>query len=147
MDQNKKQSWLDPVSVNKVEEYIKSKFTDACDIEIFAKNKRFIAVFTIAESPFDEEDFSIMLEEFTTSIKGHEIDKDWINIVRECNECREIDGWTYDQDLVRSLEIMIYDKKRASIKKAEDEYKTDVEFLNNLFDVLNIEEEIEPRQI
>ena len=141
-----KESWLDPVSVNKVEEYIKSKFTDALDIEIFAKNKRFIAVFTIAEDPFDEEDFSIMLEEFTTSIEGHEIDKDWIDIVRECNEGRTIDGWTYEQDLVRSLEVMVYHKKNASIKKVEEEYKQDVDFLNDLFKELKIEDEIEPRQ-
>ena len=141
-----KESWLDQVSVNKVEEYIKSKFTDAFDIEIFVENKRFIATFTIAEDPFDEEDFSIMLEEFTTSIEGHEIDKDWIDIVRECNEGRTIDGWTYERDLVRSLEVMVYHKKNAAIKRAEEEYKQDVDSLNDLFKELKIEDEIEPRQ-
>ena len=41
---------------------------------------------------------------------------------------------------------MVYHKKNATIKKAENEYKQDVDFLNNLFKDLKIEEEIEPRQ-
>jgi len=143
---NKNESWIDPVSVSRVKNYILSKFSDAIDIEVVAKNKKYIATFSIVEDPFDDEDFSIVLDEFTTSIEGHEIDKEWIDIVRDCNEYRTIDGWTYDQALVRALELKIFNKKNTAIKKAEDEYKEDVDFLNSLFKDLKIEEEIEPRQ-
>jgi len=142
-----KQSWLEPVSIKRVEDYILKKFPDAIDIDVIDKYNKYFATFTIVEDPFDEEDFSIMLTDFTTSIDGFELDKEWINIVRECNEGRTIDGWTYEQDLVRKLEVMIYNKKNDAIRKAEEEYKQDVDFLNDLFKELKIEEEIEPRQI
>ena len=140
------ESWLEPVSVNRVEEYILKKFPDAQDIEVVAKNKKYIASFYTGLDPHDEEFVVVILDEFTTSIEGQEIDKDWVEIVRAANEYRAIDGWTSDQDLVRALEVVIYDKKREAIKKVEEEYKQDVDSLNNLFKELKIEEEIEPRQ-
>jgi len=45
-----------------------------------------------------------------------------------------------------NFELKIFNKKNTAIKKAEDEYKEDVDFLNSLFKDLKIEEEIEPRQ-
>lgn len=141
------QSWLEPVSVNKVEDYILKKFPDAQDIEVVAKNKKYIASFFAGAQNFEEEFGVVILDEFITSIDGQEFDKDWIEIVRDANKDRTIDGWTYDQDLVRSLELMIYHKKNESIRKAEEDYKKDVKMLNDLFKEIKIEEEIEPRQI
>ena len=141
----KNESWLDPVSVNRVEDYILSKFPDADDIQVISKDNKYLVSFFSGSDVFEDLNV-VILDEFTTSIDGQEIDKDWINIVRESNEYRAIDGWTYEQDLVRSLEVMVYHKKNATIKKAENEYKQDVDFLNNLFKDLKIEEEIEPRQ-
>ena len=143
----RKESWLEPVSVNKVKEYILKKYPDVQEMDVIAKDKKYIATFFTGADIFEENFGLVILEEFTTSIDGLEIDKDWIEIVREANEDRTIDGWTYEQDLVRKLEVMIYNKKNNAIKKAEEEYKQDVDFLNDLFKELNIEEEIEERQI
>ena len=145
-NQETNQSWIEPVSVNKVEEYILKQFPEAHDIEVVAKNKKYIVSFFAGALNFEEEFGVVILDEFTTSIEGNEFDAEWLNIVRECNEGRTIDGWTYEQDLVRSLEVMVYHKKNAAIKRAEEEYKKDVKILNDLFKNLDIQEEIEERQ-
>ena len=141
-----KESWLGPVSVYEAQDYIKRKFPEAQEIQVESRCGVYVASFYNGSDVF--EDLTVvMLDPFMTSIDGCEIDQDWIKIVRSCNEYRTIDGWTYDQDLVRSLELIVYNKKNAAIKRAEENYKKDVNFLNNLFKNLKIEEEIEPRQI
>lgn len=140
------ESWIDPVSVPMVEDYIKSKFENAEDIQVDAKDKKYIVTFYTGPDFFDQDFGCVILEEFTTSIEGSEIDEDWISIVRECNDCRTIDGWTYDQALVRSLEFFAYHKKQAAIAKAEEEYKDDICFINGILEELKIKDKIEERQ-
>ncbi len=142
-----KDNWIDPVSVSRVEEYISNKFPNAEDIQVCAKNKKYFVTFYTGSDVFDQDFGCVVLSEFTTSIDEQEIDPDWIQIVRECNEYRTIDGWTYDQDLVVQLERIVYNKKQASIQKAEDIYKNDVRFVNDILGTLNVKDKIEERQI
>ena len=141
-----KNNWLNAVGIDNVEKYIELRFPGAEEVEILDKGDSYIVTFYTGPDLFEELS-AVKLEEFTTSIDGFEFDKDWLSLVRECNEGKVIDGYKYEEHLVKALECYAFDKKLRAIKKAECDYKSDIKNINQLLNDLKIEEEVEPRSL
>ena len=140
------ENWLDLVSFTKTEAYILTKFPNARDIRIrINEDKSYSVSFYNWEDEIKEQQV-VILTPFTTSLEGEEFDEEWVSLVLNCNKGRKIKGLSFEEDLVNSLEAIIYKRKIDAFKKANTEYKANVKTVNKLFKNLEIEEEIEPIQ-
>ena len=138
-------SWFKLVRYTLVEKYILQYFPDAFDIKIMEeKDEDKYTVSFYRESDIYRNLEFVTLTPYSTSIEGKEFDPAWFELVRSCNEGRKIDGWNYEEDLVRTLDVMIRDKRSKAITKAMREYNADLKAVNQTLTELGIEEEIEP---
>lgn len=136
------ENWIGPVCVDVAIDYVKSKFPDAQDIKVLSRKELYLVTFYDAANNDDLE--IVQLTPFLTNIQGQEIDEEWIKIVRQCNEYREVEGVTYDDRLVDVLENYILSKLQNKINEAEREYKQDQELLDKIYKGLGIEVGSEP---
>lgn len=140
-----KESWLKLVRYTLVENYITQHFPDAFDIMIREEKEedKYIVSFYRESDIYRNLEF-VTLTPYSTSIEGKEFDPAWFDLVRSCNEGRKIEGWTYANDLVQTLDVNIRRKRNDAMNKAVREYNSDVKAANKTLKELGIEDEIEP---